>query len=200
MKSRIRKILPLAVSLVPVILMVCAALVFGSGGEGGGHGGGEEEGGIMTMVWRIVNFIILMALLWKLLADKIKTYFVDRRDEIAQMIDEADKAKADAEAQYADIQQKLLNVEKDIQEIKTAIMGELGSEKTRIIEEGKAAAERIIQQARWTADQEVVKAKNELKEHVVEMAGDMASSMITKSMTPEDQKRILEDYLNKVVR
>jgi F-type H+-transporting ATPase subunit b len=200
MKSRIRKILPLAVSLAPVVLMVCAALAFGSGGEGGGHGGGEEEGGMMTMVWRIVNFIILMALLWKLLADKIKTYFVDRRDEIAQMIDEADKAKADAEAQYTDIQQKLKNVEKDIQEIKTAIMGELGSEKARIIEEGKAAAERIIQQARWTADQEVVKAKNELKEHVVEMAGDMASSMITKSMTPEDQKRILEDYLNKVVR
>jgi len=176
--------------------MICAALVFGSGGEGGG----KEEGGTMTMVWRVVNFIILMALLWKLLADKIKTYFVDRRDEIAQMIDEADKAKADAEAQYADIQLKLKNVEKDIQEIKTAIMGELGSEKARIIEEGKAAAERIIQQARWTADQEVVKAKNELKEHVVEMAGDMASSMITKSMTPEDQKRILEDYLNKVVR
>jgi F-type H+-transporting ATPase subunit b len=200
MKSRIRKILPLAVSLAPVVLMVCVSLVFGSGGEGGGHGGGEEEGGMMTMVWRVVNFIILMVLLWKLLADKIKKYFVDRRDEIAQMIEEADKAKADAETQYADIQQKLKNVEKDIQEIKTAIMGELGSEKARIIEEGKAAAERIIQQARWTADQEVVKAKNELKEHVVEMAGDMASSMITKNMTPEDQKRILEDYLNKVVR
>jgi F-type H+-transporting ATPase subunit b len=152
------------------------------------------------MIWRVVNFIILMALLWKLLADKIRTYFVDRREEIAQMIDEADKAKADAEAQYADIQQKLKNVEKDIQDIKGAIMGELGSEKARIIEEGKVAAERIIQQAKWTAEQEVVKAKNELKDHVVEMAGDMASGMITKSMTPDDQKRILEEYLEKVVR
>jgi F0F1-type ATP synthase membrane subunit b/b' len=46
----------------------------------------------------------------------------------------------------------------------------------------------------------VVKVKKELKEHVVEMAGDMAAGMITNSMTPDDQKRILEEYLNKVVR
>lgn len=193
MKRRFRKILPRVISIVSVLLLATFAVVLAS--EGGGEGSS-----LSTMIWRVVNFIILMALLWKLLADKIRTYFVDRREEIAQMIDEADKAKTDAEAQYADIQQKLKNVEKDIQDIKGAIMGELGSEKARIIEEGKVAAERIIQQAKWTAEQEVVKAKNELKDHVVEMAGDMASGMITKSMTPEDQKRILEEYLEKVVR
>jgi F-type H+-transporting ATPase subunit b len=193
MKRRFRNILPRVISIVSVLLLATFAVVLAS--EGGGEGSS-----LSTMIWRVVNFIILMALLWKLLADKIKTYFGDRREEIAQMIDEADKAKADAEAQYADIQQKLKNVEKDIQDIKGAIMGELGSEKARIIEEGKVAAERIIQQAKWTAEQEVVKAKNELKDHVVEMAGDMASGMITKSMTPDDQKRILEEYLEKVVR
>jgi F-type H+-transporting ATPase subunit b len=193
MKRRFRKILPRVISIVSVLLLATFAVVLAS--EGGGEGSS-----LSTMIWRVVNFIILMALLWKLLADKIRTYFVDRREEIAQMIDEADKAKTDAEAQYADIQQKLKNVEKDIQDIKGAIMGELGSEKARIIEEGKVAAERIIQQAKWTAEQEVVKAKNELKDHVVEMAGDMASGMITKSMTPDDQKRILEEYLEKVVR
>jgi len=200
MKSRLRKILPLVVPIGSVILLVAVSVVFASSGGEGGHGGGEEGSSLGTMIWRIVNFVILMALLWKLLADKIKKYFVDRRDEIAQMIEEADKAKSDAQAQYADIQGKLKNVEKDIQDIKVAIMGELGSEKDRIIEEGKVAAERIIQQAKWTAEQEVVKAKNELKDHVVEMAGDMASGMINRSMTTDDQKRILEEYLDKVVR
>jgi F-type H+-transporting ATPase subunit b len=191
MKERIRKILPL------VIILVFVSFTFALAAEGGGE---EGHKAIWTMVWRIVNFVILMALLWKLLADKIKTYFIDRKDEIAQMIEEADKAKTDAEAQFADIQQKLKNVEKDIRDIKGAIMGELESEKARIIEEGKISAERIIQQAKWTAEQEVAKAKKDLKEHVVEMAGDMASGMITNSMTPDDQKRILEEYLNKVVR
>ena len=66
----------------------------------------------------LTTAIVLMALLWKMLADKIKTYFTDRRVEIAQSIEEADKAKTDAEKQYAEYQQKLSNVDKDIREIK----------------------------------------------------------------------------------
>ena len=191
MTQRIKKVLPLVITLAFVAFTVAFAA------EGGGE---EGHKAIWLMVWRILNFLILMALLWKLLADTIRKYFVGRKEELAQMIEEADKAKSDADTQYADIQQKLKNVEKDIQDIKNAIMGELEGEKARIIEEGKVSAERIIQQAKWTAEQEVVKVKKELKEHVVEMAGDMASGMITNSMTPDDQKRILEEYLNKVVR
>lgn len=191
MTQRIKKVLPLVITLAFVAFTVAFA------SEGGGE---EGHKAIWLIVWRILNFLILMALLWKLLADTIRKYFVGRKEELAQMIEEADKAKSDADTRYADIQQKLKNVEKDIQDIKNAIMGELEGEKARIIEEGKVSAERIIQQAKWTAEQEVVKVKKELKEHVVEMAGEMASGMITNSMTPDDQKRILEEYLNKVVR
>jgi F-type H+-transporting ATPase subunit b len=192
MIERVKKILP----LLGCMLLVAFSLALAS--EGGGHG--EEGKVIWGMIWRIVNFAILMVLLWKMLADRIKSYFGDRRVEIAQMIEQADKAKEDAEKQFAEVQQKLKNVEKDIKEIKEAIMGELEGEKERIIQEGKNSAERILQQARWTAEQEVIKARKELKDHVVEMAGDMASGMITRSMTPEDQKKILEEYLDKVVK
>ncbi|HQI02561.1 MAG TPA: ATP synthase F0 subunit B, partial [Deltaproteobacteria bacterium] len=129
---------------------------------------------------------------------KIKTYFVGRRQELAQMIQDADKAKADAERQYAEYQQKLSNVDKDIKEIKEAIMGELEGEKQRIIEEGKIAADRIVAQAKWTAEQEVLKAKNSLRNQVIDMAGDMAAGLVTNSMTADDQKRLIEEYLDKV--
>lgn len=180
------------------LVTVCLSVVFASEG-GGAHGGGGTTK-LMDLAWRTVNFIILVALLWKLLADKVKKFFIERRQELATMIEEADKAKADAQAEYAQIQEKLRAVEKDIAEIKTAILGELDSEKARIIEEGRAASERILQQARWTAEQEVVKAKKELRDHVVDMAAEMASGIITKSMTPEDQKRIFEEYLDKIAR
>lgn len=187
MIDRIKKILPLVICLV---LAAFSAAIASEGGEGGKQ--------IGELIWKSVNVVILMAILWKLLADKVKAYFGDRRVEIAQMIEQADKAKEDAEKQYADIQIKLKNVEKDIQEIKDAIMGELEGEKERIIQEGRNSAERILQQAKWTAEQEVIKARKELRDHVVEMAGDMASGMITSSMTSEDQKKMLEEYLDKV--
>ncbi len=182
------------ISLLLFIALVASTACFAS--EGSGEGGRQ----IWDMVWRVINFFILGALLWKLLADKIKKYFGDRRVEIAEMLEEADKAKIDAEQQYAEYQRKLENIEQDIKEIREAIMGELENEKIRIIEEGKAAAERIVEQAKWSAEQEVVKAKNTLRNQVVDMAGDMAASLVTKSMTPDDQKRIVEEYLDKVVK
>jgi F-type H+-transporting ATPase subunit b len=189
MMKRFGKIVPILVLLMLAAVAVC----FAAEGEGGGEGNP-----IFTMIWRIVNFTILMVLLWKLLADKVKTYFVGRREEIARMIDEADKAKANAEKQHIDFKQKLDNVDKDIKEIRDAIMGELEGEKARIIEEGKAASERIITQAKWSAEQEVLKAKNALRHQVIDMAGDMAAGLVTNSMTPEDQKRLIEEYLDKV--
>lgn len=188
--KRYYKIVPLLLFFV----LIATAACFASEGSGGGEGRA-----IWDMLWRIVNFIILAAILWKLLADKIKSFFGDRRGEIAQMIEDADKAKIEAEKMYAEYQKKLENVEKDITEIRQAIMGELENEKTRIIEEGKAAAERIVEQAKWSAEQEVVKAKKDLKNQVIDMAGDMAASLVTESMTPDDQKRIIEEYLDKVV-
>ncbi|HRS56407.1 MAG TPA: ATP synthase F0 subunit B [Desulfomonilia bacterium] len=185
MMKRVYRIAPLLAVLLFAVATACMAA---EGGEGGGR----------DMVWRIVNFFILVAVLWKLLADKIKKYFSDRRVEIAEMIDTADKAREEAEKQFAEYQSRLQNIDRDIQEIRDAIMGELEGEKQRIIEEGKAAAERIIEQAKWSAEQEIIKAKNSLRNQVVDMAGDMASGLVTNSMTPEDQKRLIEEYLDKV--
>jgi F-type H+-transporting ATPase subunit b len=191
MMNRVKKILPLLAVLVLALVWVAYA-------SSGGEGGKEEGSPVMMMVWRIVNFLILMAILWKLLADMVKKFFGNRRAEITQMIEEADKAKADAEKQFAEYNEKLKNVEKDISDIKNAIMGELEGEKQRIIDEGKVAADRIVAQAKWSAEQEVLKAKNQLKNQVVDMAGDMAAGLVTNSMTPEDQKRLIEEYLDKV--
>jgi len=188
---RFYRIIHLAVFLILIGAFACMA----SEGEGGGEGRQ-----LWDMAWRIINFLILAALLWKLLADKIKAYFGDRRLEIAQMLEEADKANAEAEQRHSEYQKKLENVEMDIKEIREAIMGELESEKERIIEEGKAAAERIVEQAKWSAEQEVVKAKNSLKNQVVDLAGDMAASLVTQSLNQEDQKKIIEEYLDKVVK
>ncbi len=188
MMKRLNRIAPLLAVLVLAVATVCMAA---EGGEGG-------SSRIWDMVWRIVNFIILFAILWKLLADKIKKYFSDRRIEIAEMIDTADKARTEAEKQFADYRSRLQNIDRDIQEIRDAIMGELEGEKQRIIKEGKAVAERIIEQAKWSAEQEIIKAKNSLRNQVVDMAGDMASGLVTNSMTPEDQKRLIEEYLDKV--
>jgi hypothetical protein len=47
-------------------------------------------------MWRCINFAALVVLLWYLLADKIKKYFVDRKIEIGQELDEVEKERNSA--------------------------------------------------------------------------------------------------------
>lgn len=187
--KRLNKILPWVLAMV----LICAGAACASDGAGDGRK-------IWDLVWRIVNFVLLVGLLWYFLADKVKEFFVGRQEEIATSLDEVDKARTGAEDQYAEYERKLKNVEQDIQEIKDMLLGELENEKARIIEEGKASAERIVEQARWSAEQEIVKARKELQNQVADMAADMAAGVVSQNMTDDDQKRILDDYLDKVVK
>ena len=56
-----------------------------------------------------------------------------------------------------------------------------------------------MEQARAAADQEVIKARQGLRDYVVDLAGDMAVTIVAKSMQPKDQNAIVDEYLDKVV-
>jgi F-type H+-transporting ATPase subunit b len=176
--------------------VLMATVLFAS--EGGGEGGGKNE--LVNFGWRMLNFVILVGLLWYWLADKIRTFFGERRSEIASLLDEVAKAREDANKQFAVYEQKFKNIEKDTQEIRDMFVSEIESEKKRIAAEGQNASERIMEQAKAAADQEVIKARQGLRDYVVDLAGDMALKIVTKGMQPKDQAVIIDEYLDKVVR
>lgn len=182
--------------IIPFVVLFTLAAVVLLAAEGEGRGKGE----VMNLVWRLVNFVILIGLLWYWLSNRIMKFFSERRTEIVVLLDQVEKAKAEAEKQYALYDEQLKNVQKDIQEIKDVLLGEIEAEKTRIIEAGNTSAERIMEQAKAIADQEVIKARKALRDHVVDLAGEMAESMVSKAINDNDQNRIVEEYLHKVVK
>lgn len=190
MIRKIRKSLPLIIFFLLIMVSLAVAAE---------HGGGDGRR-IWDMIWRIINFAILVVILYKLLADRVRKYFSERRTEIAQLLEDVDKAKRDTDSRHAEYEEKLKDVEKDIQEIRQMLLGEIEKEKARIIEEGKRTSERLIEQAKDTAQQEIQKARTGLKEAVADMACKLAADIIEEKITADDQKRIIEEYLDKVVR
>jgi F-type H+-transporting ATPase subunit b len=187
-----------------ILIIVCgcmlfAALLYASGGEGG-HEGGHHGVQWMDLVKRTINFAALVFFLWYLLADKIKKYFGERRIEIANLLEEVDKERNDAEKKFVLYEQKFKEVEKDINEITKTLTGEIENEKNKIIEEGKANSQRLIEQAKAAAEQEVINSRQNLRNYVVELAGNMAAAIVTKEMTNNDQERLVEEYINNVAR
>ena len=71
--------------------------------------------------------------------------------------------------------------------------------KANNIEEAKAAAEKLQEQAKKNIEHEFQKAKQQLKAEMAEQAVAMAEELIKKDMKPKDQKRLIDEYLTKVV-
>jgi len=70
---------------------------------------------------RLVNFIIFAAILWYLLADKIKSFYANRSDSIAKQFEEAENKLKESKLQKEALKTKVEEAHKKAEEIiKTA--------------------------------------------------------------------------------
>jgi len=161
--------------------------------EEGGHGG--ESG----MVWRIVNFAILALAVFLIVRYlKVKDFFADRRNSIRAELEEAKKAKEDAENKLKEFELKFSAIDKRIKEIYQEIRSEGEIEKKRIIEEAIRLSDRIQEQARAAAAQEIKKAREEIKGEIAKVAVEMAEEILRSELTAADHERLIKEYLEKV--
>lgn len=161
--------------------------------EEGSHSGGSD------MMWRIVNFAILaIALFLTLRYLKVKDFFADRKKIIMVGLEEAKKAKEDAEKKVKEFELKFSSLDKRLEEIYQEIKEEGELEKKRIIEEAIKMADRIQEQARLAAEQEIKKAKEEIKGEIARIAVEMAEEILRNEMTAADHERLIKEYLEKV--
>ena len=71
--------------------------------------------------------------------------------------------------------------------------------KLRIIEEAKLAAEKLEEQAQRTVEYEFKRIRSKLLEDVFEKAIATAEKLIKSKIKPEDQYKLVDEYLEKVV-
>ena len=167
--------------------------------HGDGHGEGSLSGAkLKDLFWRVINFIALMIILVKFGAKPIASGLAGRQQRIKDEIEELEARKADAEKTYREFETKLATVEKDIDSIVEKAVAQAEIEKEKIIEKAEQAADDIKRQAELAIQNEIMDARRTLKDEAAEQAAIMAEELIVKNLTPEDQVKIIEDYLDKV--
>ena len=150
--------------------------------------------------YRLLSFSILVAILaWGAKKANIKGLLASRQAAVAKALQEAAEAREAAEEKLAEYSEKLEKATLEIDNIQKAIRQEGEAEKARIIAEANEAAERIREQAKAYAQQEVQMARASLRAETSRLAVRLAEETLSRSVTPADQARFVEEYLNKVV-
>jgi F-type H+-transporting ATPase subunit b len=185
--------------MVSLLVILSILLTFGAvwASSEGGHG--DSAGKVKDLIWRTMNFAVLAGGLIFLLRKPLAQALEARRQGIRDQLDDLEKQKIDAEKQLAEYKAKLARLDQEIDKIVAEYIKEGEAAKAKILEEAKIASEKLQAQAKKNIEHEFEKARQALKAEMSEQAVGMAEALIKKHIKDEDQERIVDEYLTKVV-
>jgi F-type H+-transporting ATPase subunit b len=167
--------------------------------EGGSDHEQDRSGDLRDLLYRFINFTLLVIILFIVLKKTgVKDLLSSRSDEIRQRMEDLKKEKEEAESRYQDIEKQLKEFEEKKKDIIDQFRNEGLAEKDRIISEAKERVEQIIEQSELTIQQEIQSAKDRLKRDVVDLAAQKAREIIAKEIDEDDQDKLVDEFIERV--
>jgi F-type H+-transporting ATPase subunit b len=189
----------LSISIFLLALMGISSLVYASSGAPAGPTfWGLPTAKWWDLLWRTLNFAVLLIVLIKVLAKPIANGLHARQQSIKEQFTDLEERKTEADNAYQTYEEKLASIDQEISDIIQSAIAQGEAEKERIISDANRASEDIKRQAEMAIQHELAEAKLKLREEVAKQAVVMAEELINKNLQDADQVKLIEDSLAKV--
>ena len=206
----ITKLTPVLIAAMMLFCFAGIALGSSSGSSGGEHtteasgsDGGEHateaKGWVATDTYKVMNFAVLAIVLVFLIRKPMKKALNDRIQGIQDQLSDLEAKKKAAEDELANYNRKFQQLDQESEKLIAQYIQQGEEAKVRIIKEAESAAEKLQVQARRNIEQEFKRAKLNLQEEVLEKALVQAEELIRNKISDDDQERLVDEYLEKVV-
>ena len=174
--------------------LVLAAAQTAFAAEGGEEGGGE----MMGLVWKLLNFVILIVALAYFGKKPLASYLAERTATIKKSLGEAREAKELAQKALDEVKDRLKTVDKEVAEMIASSKASGERERAQLIEDGKSLSARILEQAKANIDFEVKRAKDAIRDEAVRTTMDLVEKHISEKLSDKERKSLLEEALVKM--
>jgi F-type H+-transporting ATPase subunit b len=154
---------------------------------------GESES-IWITIARLTNFAILVGALVYFLKSPLMGYLLSRSTQIRQDLVNANELRASATAQLAEIERKRATLPAELEALTRQGEEDLRAEQARIAQAAVAERDRLLEQMRREIDMRLRVARRDLTEHAARLAIGIAEERIKRSITPDDQVRLIDRY------
>ena len=145
------------------------------------------------------NFFLLVILLVVILKGRVQVSLAERRKLIEEQVLEATRLKNEAERRLEETSLKLKNIETEAEQIiqKARLDAEIMQKK--IVQEAMIQAEKILQDSESMVLSNIQEFKDEVRKLTVNKAIELSEKVIRNKLSSEDQKRIVHEYVGKVL-
>lgn len=151
-----------------------------------------------TIIWTVINFVILLYVLWRFLYKPLLSAIATREQQIEDSLRKAAHDRAEAERLRAEFELKLNEAQREAQEIISKAVRSATTTREQIEAEARARAGELLENATKTIDREKQKALAELRAEVANLAVAVAGKVIEKNLDNVEQRRIAESIVAEV--
>ncbi len=157
-----------------------------------GAAGGVEWG---TVIVQVLTFIVLLALLKKFAWGPLKDVMDKRERDINRDIDDAEQAKLNAQKLEEENKQKLKETQEEVQKILEDAKVQARQQQEQIIHEANVRANGMIETAQSETNSQKERAIADINNQVSELSVLIASKVLRKEISEQDQKALVDKYL-----
>jgi len=160
------------------------------------QGGGLANVELGLIVWTVVLFgifaFVLTKLGWKPLLEMIE----EREQKIRYAVESANQAQTEAQALLIQQKDALRAAGQQREDIVKQAFQDADQVRANLIAQAKAESERMLARAKEQIQREKEVALREIREQVADLAIAAAEKIVTSSLTPQAQRKLVQEFLD----
>jgi len=185
--------------VVSACLMLFPALALAAS-EGGEHGGGGLISLDKSLIIQLLNFLILLAILYRLLYKPLLAKMEERSAAIKTSLEAAEAARSAAAKQQEENAERLRAAYAEAQSIRAAALKEAADEQRKLVETARREAQQLVDSAKAQTEADIRRAREELRREVTDIAVSVAEKLVRKSLRDEEHRRLVDDAIARIGR
>jgi F-type H+-transporting ATPase subunit b len=158
-------------------------------------GGGPFSINPGLIIWTLVVFGILMALLWRLAWPSILKAVEERERRIQKQLEDAERANAEAQRLLDEHRKTIAAAKGEAQDLLAKAKAVAQKERELLLAKAREEYEALLARARKDIDAEREKALVALRREAVELSIAAAAKVIEANLDTEANRRLVTEYL-----
>jgi F-type H+-transporting ATPase subunit b len=149
-------------------------------------------------IWTIVTFLVLVALLAKFAWRPLLEALERRQSAIARSLEDAQKARQELERLNQEQQRMMAAARTEAEAIVSRSRADAELLREELKQKSKAEAAVIVKNAETQIQMETARALQQIRQEAVDLSVAIASKILQRSVSREDNERLIEQTLQQV--
>src|SRR6478609_8978830 len=165
----------------------------------------KEEGGsflvspgLGLMIWTLILFLFTMWVLSKVAFPKIQEALDRRAKTIAESLDAAERQRRESDELLAEYRARLAEAREQADDIMARARKSAETAEAEAAASGREKREELVAAAKRDIEAETRRSLDQIRQEVADLTVLATERVTRKSLTDEDQKRLVEEALSEV--